>query len=138
MKKYRIRPFSIMWWLRGLGFVLLIVALIAIAPGTSYAAELKYIGEIEFSAYWPHEDGYHDNFMGQPLTELVGEIVACPTGSDLLGKEIMILTEDGQLLRRRVWDTGCLPGRLDLLVDGPAEMNDWGLRPCYVWVIERN
>ena len=39
-KKYGIRPFSIIWWLRGFGFVLLIVALMAIAPGTSYAGEL--------------------------------------------------------------------------------------------------
>jgi hypothetical protein len=124
-----------MWWLRGLGIVLLIVAMVAVAPGTSYAAELEYIGEVEFSAYWPHEDHYHNNFKGQPLTDLVDEIVACPTGSDLLGREIMILTPDGQLLRRRVYDTGCKPGRLDMLVAGPEEMKDWGLKTCHVWVL---
>ena len=42
-KKYGIRPFSIIWWLRGFGFVLLIVALMAIAPGTSYAGELVHL-----------------------------------------------------------------------------------------------
>ena len=135
MKQYRIRPFSILWWLRGFGIVLLIISLIGAAPGTSYAAELKYVGEIEFSAYWPYEDHYNNNFKGQPLEDMVNEIVACPTGSELLGKEIMILTHDGELLRRRVWDTGCKPGRLDMLVDGPSAMHSWGLQDCYVWVI---
>jgi hypothetical protein len=111
------------------------ILLVVILPTTARAAELEYMGEITFSAYWPHEDHYHNNFKGQPLTDLVDEIVACPTGSDLLGREIMILTPDGQLLRRRVYDTGCKPGRLDMLVAGADEMKDWGLMDCHVWII---
>lgn len=121
-----------------LAAVALIIAilLVIILPTTAHAAELTYIGEIEFSAYWPYEDHYRNNFRGQPLTELVGEIVACPTGSDLLGKEIMIYCPSlNTLMRRRVYDTGCRPGRLDMLVSGPVEMRMWGLRDCYVWVI---
>jgi len=95
---------------------------------------LTYIGKIEFSAYWPYEDSYNNNFKCEPLEGLVGEIVACPTGSDLLGKDILIMY-DGVLIKRKVWDTGCKPGRLDLLVAGPGEMNAWGLRDCHVWII---
>jgi len=119
-----------------LGAIALTIAILLVISTTARAAELEYIGEVEFSAYWPHEDSYNDNFKGQPLTDLVDEIVACPTGSDLLGREIMILTPDGQLLRRRVWDTGCKTGRLDMLVAGADEMKDWGLKTCHVWAIE--
>lgn len=122
-----------------LAAIALIVAilLVILLPTTARAAELTYVGEIEFSAYWPHEDQYNNNHRGQPLTDLVGDIVACPTGSDLLGKEIIIYCPSlNTLMRRRVWDTGCKPGRLDLLVGGPGEMRAWGLRDCYVWAIE--
>ncbi len=96
---------------------------------------LEYVGNICVSAYYPYEDSYTNNFEGQPLDELVGEIVACPTGSDLLGKEILILTPNGELIRRKVWDTGCKNGRLDLLVGSAGEMNSWGLQNCHIWVV---
>jgi hypothetical protein len=41
--RYRIRPYSLIWWLRGFGIVLLLVALVAAAPGTSYAQELPHL-----------------------------------------------------------------------------------------------
>jgi|GEM_PF-1903912 len=43
MKRYKIREFSILWWLRGFGLAALIVALMAAAPGTSYAGELVHL-----------------------------------------------------------------------------------------------
>jgi hypothetical protein len=43
MKQYRIRPYSLIWWLRGFGLVFLIVAMMAAAPGTSYAQELPHL-----------------------------------------------------------------------------------------------
>ena len=116
--------------------VMIAIALVIILPTTAKAAELKYIGEIEFSAYWPYEDSYNNNFRCEPLEGLVGKIVAVPTGSDLLGEELMILTPDGKLLRRRAWDTGCKPGRMDMLVSGHEKMRAWGLKNCHVWVME--
>ena len=95
---------------------------------------LEYVGNICVSAYYPYEDSYTNNFKGQPLDELVGDIVACPTGSDLLGKTILIMV-DHQLIVRKVWDTGCKPGRIDLLVGSAKEMHNWGLQNCDIWVI---
>jgi hypothetical protein len=100
----------------------------------SEADNLEYVGNICVSAYYPNEDSYTNNFKGQPLNELVGEIVACPTGSDLLGKTILIMA-DNQLIVRKVWDTGCKSGRIDLLVGSAGEMNNWGLRNCHIWVM---
>lgn len=121
-------------------FILVIAALMAPAVPANAAIAgrpdtLEYVGRIEISAYWPYEDHYNNNFRCEPLEGLVGEIVAAPTGSDLLGKDLLILCPDGTLLERRVWDTGCRPGRLDMLVAGPREMDAWGLRDCHVWVI---
>lgn len=42
-RRYKIRPYSLIWWLRGFGIVCLIIALMALAPGTSYAAELVHL-----------------------------------------------------------------------------------------------
>ena len=103
--------------------------------GVSDTKNLEYVGSICISAYYPNEDGYTNNFKGQPLDELVGGIVACPTGSDLLGKTILIMA-DHQLIIRKVWDTGCKPGRIDLLVSNAKEMNNWGLQNCDIWVVK--
>lgn len=102
--------------------------------GVSDTNSLEYVGNICVSAYYPHEDSYTNNFKGQPLDELVGDIVACPTGSDLLGKTILIMV-DHQLIIRKVWDTGCRKGRIDLLVGNAKEMNNWGLQNCDIWVV---
>jgi len=102
--------------------------------GVGDTKDLEYVGSICVSAYYPHEDSYTNNFKGQPLDELVGDIVACPTGSDLLGKTILIMV-DHQLIIRKVWDTGCKPGRIDLLVGNAKEMNNWGLHNCDIWVV---
>jgi hypothetical protein len=96
---------------------------------------LEYVGNICVSAYYPNEDSYTNNYKGQPLDQLVGDIVACPTGSDLLGKTILIMT-DNQLIYRKVEDTGCMKGRIDLLVGSAGEMNAWGLRNCHIWVVD--
>ena len=96
---------------------------------------LEYVGNICVSAYYPYEDSYTNNFKGQPLDELVGDIVACPTGSDLLGKTILIMA-DNELIVRKVWDTGCKSGRIDLLVGSAAEMHNWGLRNCHIWIMD--
>lgn len=42
-RRYRIRPYSLIWWLRGFGIVLLIIALFSAAPGTSYAQEMPHL-----------------------------------------------------------------------------------------------
>jgi|GEM_PF-6974209 len=102
--------------------------------GVSDTNSLEYVGNICVSAYYPYEDSYTNNFMGQPLDELVGDIVACPTGSDLLGKTILIMV-DHQLIIRKVWDTGCKKDRIDLLVGNAGEMNNWGLQNCDIWVV---
>lgn len=118
--------------------ILCIITLIIILliPVTAQAQTLIYKGEIEFSAYYPTEEPqYPNNFKGQDLDELVGDIVACPTGSDLLGKTILILTDTGDWLTRRVWDTGCKRNRLDMLTANHKAMNAWGLRDCHVWII---
>ncbi len=116
--------------------LIIAVLLVIILPTIANAASLEYVGEVTVSAYWPYEDSYNHNHVDQPLESLVGEIVACPTGSDLLGKEIMIYCESNEtLMRRRVYDTGCKTGRIDLLVSGPDAMNAWGLRDCSIWVI---
>lgn len=120
--------------------IILFIIFLCIIPSKSYAEELIYQGKIEISAYYPFEDAeYPNNFQGIPLNTLVDDIVACPTGSDLLGKTVLIMTEDHQLLKRKVLDTGCLPGRLDMLVKDKKAMNAWGnegLQDCYVWVVE--
>lgn len=97
--------------------------------------EFEYVGSIEVSAYYPSEDArYPNNYKSIPLDELVGYIVACPTGSDLIGKWVMLRVDD-VIMVRKVWDTGCKKGRLDLLVLDSEEMNKWGLKQCDVWVI---
>lgn len=127
--------------------VLLIVAVIVVAISSTAKAgdvivvsgELQgvrtYYGEIEVSAYHPNEDSYTNNFKGQPLRELVGEIVAAPTGSELIGKHIVIVDGEREL-HRRVWDTGCKKGRIDLLVEDGGSMQNWGLRDCGIWIVE--
>ena len=93
------------------------------------------IGTVTVSAYHPYEDSYQSNWKGRALSGLVGEIVAAPTGSELLGKTVAIVSGE-EVLIRRVDDTGCKPGRIDLLVAGDAEMGRWGLRECVVYVVE--
>lgn len=128
--------------MRRLTGILLAIVMMMAVPSAAHAAiagrpdTLEYVGVIEISAYYPAEDAqYPNNFKSQPLDELVGEIVACPTGSDLLGEDLLILCPDGRLIRRKVWDTGCKKGRLDLLVGSSAEMWAWGLQDCHVWIM---
>lgn len=104
------------------------------SAGDNESKNLEYAGNICVSAYYPNEDSFTHNFEGQPLEDLIGDIVACPTGSDLLGKTIMIVSGD-QCLIRKVWDTGCAKGRIDLLVGNSRDMNNWGLRNCDIWVV---
>jgi hypothetical protein len=109
------------------------------APGR---LALSFYDEVTMSAYYPEEDaGHPNNHKSIPLTELVGDIIAAPTGSELMGKDILIAFEqDGetQYLLRKVDDTGCKQGRLDLLVSSEAEMLEWGLRNVEVYVIEQH
>lgn len=131
---------------QGIFAVFLTIMLIFLFAGTAYAkqdqpsVEFEYYGEVVVSAYYPAEDeAYRNNYQGIPLTELVGDIVAAPTGSDLIGKYVIIAYEqDGNLsyLLRRVEDTGCKEGRIDLLVEDEAAMCEWGLREASIYVIE--
>ena len=99
--------------------------------GTS-TGDMTYYGEVTISAYYPDEGSGTTNHKGQSLYGLVGQIVACPSGSPLLGKRVYI---EG-LGVRRVWDTGCKGGRLDLLVSDVGAMDAWGLQSRDVWIVE--
>lgn len=90
------------------------------------------LGEMTVSAYYPGEDGYWVNHKGESLADLVGENVAVPTGHWLLGKWIYI---EGVGVRR-CWNTGCKPGRIDLLVEDSGAMREWGLRDVQVWLLD--
>lgn len=93
---------------------------------------MAYYGDVTISAYYPDEGSGTKNHKGESLRGLVGQIVACPSGSPLLGKRVYI---EG-LGVRRVWDTGCKSGRLDLLVTDAMAMNAWGLQNRGVWIVE--
>lgn len=97
----------------------------------------EYYDSITVSAYYPGEAGCNVNHRDVALSDLADTIVATQSSgghSNLIGKTIKLVLPDGTELIRKVDDTGCMHGRLDLLVSDYDAMNAWGLKECEVWI----